>query len=741
MTSRGSKVSKRVQAGQSPLGKKPLGRPPLASKNLPNWPSVVKNPVGRPPLSKARRVRPPLFVKTLYNVDTRQGLASPSKNLERASFDEMSGKSSVENRCSNTNSNNATHLNASSNSTPDSRPSLFDSLLESKRVLVASVTVNPNRPASIPTLFKQKKAKSNAATVDGGESSSRQRALPLKMKPRRRSAIAGENFVASCLLFSKNSRKSAPNDKKRPVGRPRKTPLLKEKKAVIKVPPAKSIKNSASVEGFEAQDDNDTGKIKSPNEGDGQVAFARPWITGLSQNRPDLADLSASSPFRMSNSSSAAFKIMFRNPSAHAQKKKSALFSKLSRSSMTTYRDMNQFGDDLDEDNDASSSSSSESELSCSSSTESSCDSSSGEDMTSLNPIGLFTDKKWRDSEQNGNTKVKSEKLSSARKANCKKKNEINEEKLSMSKTNESDQFGIHNPETAEPAKRKRGRPRKHPLKRQIDNAFINQEVSFITKPDITDLTTSEEISRNGNDLSEPSSPIGDHRFAASTPTPAEEHDLNSSCSSSSDQSDDEQEESFSNKLKNLEDCDDAVTSPPALTTHCDESSNRASPSDKDPSVDVPSELDESSVLPCAREQSSDAENAFLSKRDPTLLAWQSTSSSMQSWSCAHADAECDLSSTLDAGTAALDESFSNIFPSVDSVSMSSQSALGSGESSKPVFPVPESSKPSEELTQVSFSLFSDINSLSFTFIVRCYLLYSRIAWLLYHVQTKFTCF
>lgn len=654
--------------------KKSRGRPPLVSRNLPDKTSVIEKSLSSHQLLKDCHVRLPLRLKYNDNVEEHPKLLSESS----------SGfiKSGIENCSSNTNSNNATH----SNDTSEVRPTLFDSLLDSKRVLVASVTVNPNRPVS--SSKHSKKVTDHSETINASDSSTRQPLLSAKNKPRRRSAIAGENFVASCLLFSKNSRKSLPNEKKGSIGRPRKVPSVgdkfpvKEKKSNVKASPAKFFKKSDSIIGLKQQKDSSECKIKPLNEKESQVAFARPWITSLSHSKSNPADLSTSSPFKLSNSNNTTFKMMsFENRSAHAQKKKNSLLPKLNGSSMTAYRDMNQFGDDLDEDNDASSSSSSSSDSSESelSSSGSSCYVSSDDDLEKSKPLSLSADKQWRDSESGKkitNKKLGFEKVFSGKKANIKKRNEVSKEIVTTPLSNGSIRSENKHETASVAIKRKCGRPRKYPLKLKLTNKGGwngSSDVSVVVKspstskePTPTPKSPEKSSTRiNSADFDSDSFNLPQSRSISPSPqTPI----TNSLTPSLSEHSDNAADNPITDDSNPVEACDNPF-SPSIVEMNCgDEPINQSSPTDEDRSSNAAFDLDQnSSSSLCIRDQSSEADSALFNKRDPTLLAWESTNSSMQNSPSTRGDTQGDSRQSLSFYSGpAMDDSFGKMFPSVE---------------------------------------------------------------------------
>ena len=568
----------------------------------------------------------------------------------------------------------------------ETRPPLFDALSDTKRVLVASVTVNPSKPFS----------KTTSPTLPPRNSNVEEPVLPSEKlslfssdnepKRRRRSAIAGENFVASCLLFSSNYRKQLTNEKK-------KTRRISSVNDAQTIPRMKKLNKSFSASLSESKlniasksDQSDQSLGKS----DAQVAFAQPWFSSLTIGSSKHSNLS-STPFKMANHNHPTFKAM---SAAHTHKKTKILISpKMNRASMTTYRDMTQYDDDIDEENDVTSTSSSESESSSCSSAESSYELSSDDVIETVPSSGSVLDKsQWRDHVKNKRyvKRRKQERSPNFKKQLQKTKSDDETAKqVVLSQAFQEKNLKNSTKTTSEPTdvklndgiviKRKRGRPRKYPLK---PDARKNGPISPHTIPIETEVKKVEKDQSPSEEakiiaqmdiqatqqqpvVSSPSHPLSPVFQATEEASPGITSPIYPSSDSpvpvrpSLSDFEEESEEiakAFENTKKKENDMQIENEFATPLSPGSPKSPNLSEgSSDLD---DIDSSLD-------GKNPSSKVQPTFLSRRDPTLPNWQSETSSLQSSPRAQAENEYDsrLSSTIYSGV--LDDSFSTIFPTV----------------------------------------------------------------------------
>ncbi|CAK8672404.1 unnamed protein product [Clavelina lepadiformis] len=416
---------------------------------------------------------------------------------------------------SNTNSNNGNKMsdNALKSKSPTETKfsTVYTALTDSNHVLVASVTVSPNkRPQLSPTSPKQFSSSTSSESSKANLKASaklKQRLSASSLSPepkrRRRSAIAGENFVASCLLSSRVPRRTQTSERKRPRGRPPSNANESFEEDFLDLASRaldpednlgsfgacleNSTHSSNHFLGVRPQGQSSDINYKSLSKKEGQVstvAFAKPWIPAIGSAASKLTQPCRSS-FRLGNENS--FKMMsFNHIKSHRRSGSTKLFN-FRPSSLTAYRDMTR--NDLDEDNDASSSSSSDAESS--SSAESSYDNSSDENEDTENEIVTAEsenfDKHWRENEKvkkNFKKKInltKSQnldfvKVPTTKQVNTKAKQML--ESITKVPGDKGFELGAKIPQGLNAkeksscsgvVKRGRGRPRKYPLKPVVE--------------------------------------------------------------------------------------------------------------------------------------------------------------------------------------------------------------------------------------------------------------------------------
>ena len=632
----------------------------------------VKANNGQSAAKVKRTIQPPLVAKNLRNKDDR--LPNPEEKPARHTpLNDTKDKnifSSLTDAVS-TSTDKPLAVDVPSTSTNDTRSTLFDALSDNKRVLVASVTVNPakrpyTKPSKIPST---RKSLDDLSELPRKKSIFTSEILP---KRRRRSAIAGENFVASCLLSSRNSRKLTVGEKKRLSVPSRPLSLTENLQRVSK-------DDSELDQSFLDAQDQTNAQVKPLSKNDSQCAFAQPWLTSLAPGSPKLSSLS-STPFKLASHNHPTFKMM---SAAHSHKKmKNVMPPKLDGASLTAYRDT-QYNDDVDEENDVTSSS--ESESSSCSSAESSCDLSSDDaDEETLSSGGLLGHHQWR--ERGGKKMLKKKRLES-RKETLKSTIEAEEQKPSFKLQKPSSHLPNNFkstslspssiPNASTPVKRKRGRPRKHPLKIEEANHEVVTEAAKSTEND--DLDRSMALSSQEKDIEmlqaymPPASPISITPHSPRSPavgqslpaTPGSPYSHDSACSVNDTLENAE-------RFENMDPVQDNES-----TVAADDLDIAKSPVASSPAVAIDSSSDELPEYEDRGSLSSVKDPVDIrSKHDPTLPKWHSETSSLVNSPKAQGDAEYDSrqSSSLYDGVP-LDDSFSNVFPSVAAVVPSSQFA------------------------------------------------------------------
>ena len=635
---------------------------------------------GSPTTAKSKRPsRPPLVPKNSDIVGNQlqrhAGVNRTKKQPDMPTVFPTLNKM-VEN-CTNTNSNNGTHLQDQPSTTTCTRPILFDVPTETKRVLVASVKVNaPKRTYSVDA------TSTKPFSPKPGYDSLAKDLLSDEPKRRRRSAIAGENFVASCLLFSKNSRKPIAVEKKRSKSHSRPLQNVDEDQ--------NSLKMEETPQKQEILKHNADAKVQLTKT-DAKVAFAQPWFSSLTPGSSKLSQFSNSS-FNLANSN----KLMsFRAANAHAQKTTMPL--KLDSVSLTAYRDMTQYDDDPDEENDVTSSSSSDSESS-SSSVDSSYDLTSDEDPIAKNRVESSFEAKWRHYERPKKLmKKKTKTLNQLAGTLAEDKQVSVAPPIKLDRVENAASLSTADLKVAAPAKRKRGRPRKYPLKPDIQKSTGKPQSDPNPKTQFSSFLNTACENGTKRRQSTEGSPIAGDKSA---------HDLKSEenpdvsitnlITSTPKQQKDEPRPTASNHpfhresfQKETRDCEKEIVpvSPMASSelkkvqvveeTRCDSLASKEENSSSDEEFkDVESEEESSRSI--EKGSSVEVGSTFVSKRDPTLSNWHSEQSSLQGSLRASGENECDShqSSSLFSGVP-LDDSLSSMFPNVDAIQPSTSESIG----------------------------------------------------------------
>ena len=574
---------------------------------------------------------------------------------------------------------------ARSTSTSKTRPTLFDTLSDTKHVLVASVTVSPTtKPFSKP----MSPEKSNLEVAELPRQKSSFLSSKGELKPKRRSAIAGENFVASCLLFSSNSRKQLTGEKKK-MRRNSSAIDIQSNARKKKLTKSFSSSLSDSKMTITPEQQEKSSLINTMSSNDPQVAFARPWISSLAPGSSKPSNLS-SSPFKLANHNHPTFKMM---SAAQSPKKLDSIMPpKLNRASMTTYRDMTQFDDDMDEENDVTSTSSSEAESSSSSSAESSCEMSSDdavETAPSARNSAVLDKSQWREHGKGKKLlkKKKQEKSPNLKKQIVKSPKHDSEQNivsdLAFNKTEPDVQVSITATiapkdvklDAAVPTKRKRGRPRKYPLKPEVHRrlSLPHQAGAVETEP----KTLSEGVAQ----LTDASMPAhknlqGVSQQPAVSPAlfASQEVETNSPQVPSPIYPNPGNPELLQKHVSDVENEKAAVFQPADNSAlDANESTRIGTPASlkspclsDDSSSDSSSDLDDLVSSVDDKPSKTMSKSSFVSKKDPTLPNWHSENSSLQSSPRAQGDMEFDSRQSSSGFTGVnLDDSFSTIFPTV----------------------------------------------------------------------------
>lgn len=313
---------------------------------------------------------------------------------------------------SNSNSNNANAARDEiPNATSDSGPVSASTTTDKTRVVVASVTVSPPKPRRV---LSPKSALTGASDTHRRNKKASPNRFKVEPKLRRRSAIAGENFVASILLSNRSPKKGVHPEKKRSRSRgPRsgfrelrtlkspnrpdenEKPEKDAEKATLREPASNNATGSFLAYGPHMQSRERMKSSLNTTEGTiSTVAFAKPWIPALGSGASNVAGRGGS--FALAHDS--RFKDMsFQAASRQtfkrgANKKMRAL--NLQSPALTKYRDVKRR-----EDNETSSSSDAES--SSSSSAESLSDNTSDDELADARAEeGEGFDRQWRGGEK-----------------------------------------------------------------------------------------------------------------------------------------------------------------------------------------------------------------------------------------------------------------------------------------------------------------------------------------------------
>nr|CAB3257896.1 histone acetyltransferase KAT6A [Phallusia mammillata] len=400
-----------------------------------------RNGPGRPP----KKVIPPAIAPLLVE-NSHEEAASPAKKPLQTTIHQFFQRRNT--ACTNNNNINVDSAKSAQNG---SVGNLYSALNDSNHVVVASVTLSPKK--RLPTHGSgelKRKVKKSPFTPSESEP-----------KQRRRSAIAGDNFVASCLLSSRAHKKSSmlggSGEKKRPRGRPRSSlppELPLSPKDENSPSEAEQSDTNASFLGQGPHIQNSESMRSSLTPGEGTVAFAKLWIPTLGSGASNVSQ-SSTNPFKLDNTFS---NMSFKAASSYSYHRSSKRFD-LQSPSLTTYREMNR--PDYDEDNEMSSSSSSDAESTSCSSAESSEENSSDEEPTDARDAEDGFDRQWREKSRK---MLKRRNQDAAKQLENSNRNSTAEELIGAD-VGASDYTEVTR--KVDGVKRGRGRPRKYPPKEE----------------------------------------------------------------------------------------------------------------------------------------------------------------------------------------------------------------------------------------------------------------------------------